>query len=118
MLTTRPGTAPGQATPFRFAGRQGRRTRSYMQKNSILGFLAPATALAVLASAGHCMAATSAPPADGPGGQYPLLPSSMLAPNLIEASGAVIGSVKVANGNIFDLDDPAEDKALDRKSVV
>lgn len=85
-----------------------------MQKNSILGFLAPATALAVLASAGHCMAATSAPSADGPGGQYPLLPSSMLAPNLIEASGAVIGSVKVANGNIFDLDDPAEDKALFR----
>lgn len=36
----------------------------------------------------------------------------MLAPSLLEQSGAVIGTVTIANRNIFDLDDPEENKAL------
>jgi hypothetical protein len=40
--------------------------------------------------------------------------AAMLAPSLLEQSGAVIGTVTIANRNIFDLDDPAENKALFR----
>ena len=38
----------------------------------------------------------------------------MLAPALLEASGARIGKVTIENGSIFDLDNPDEDKALYR----
>lgn len=40
--------------------------------------------------------------------------AAMLAPSLLEQSGAVIGTVTIANRNIFDLDDPEENKALFR----
>jgi hypothetical protein len=38
----------------------------------------------------------------------------LLAPAMLEASGAVIGDVRISNGSIFDLDNPAEDKLLFR----
>ena len=40
--------------------------------------------------------------------------AAMLAPSLLEQSGAVIGTVTIANRNIFDLEDPEENKALFR----
>jgi hypothetical protein len=40
--------------------------------------------------------------------------STLLAPALLEASGTAIGRVTIANSNIFDLDDPEENKALFR----
>ena len=38
----------------------------------------------------------------------------MLAPAVLEATGAVIGSVHIANASIFDLDNPEENKSLFR----
>lgn len=38
----------------------------------------------------------------------------MLAPAVLEASGAVIGTVIISNANIFDLEDPKENNALFR----
>ncbi len=35
----------------------------------------------------------------------------MLAPTALEASGAVIGSVNIVNGSIFNLEDPKENRA-------
>lgn len=40
--------------------------------------------------------------------------ATMLAPAALEASGAVVGSINIENQNIFDLQDPEEDKALFR----
>jgi hypothetical protein len=40
--------------------------------------------------------------------------AAMLAPTVLEASGAVIGSVTIVNDNVFDLDDPKENKSLFR----
>ena len=40
--------------------------------------------------------------------------SSLMALRSMESSGAVIGSVSITNSNIFDLDDPEENKALYR----
>jgi hypothetical protein len=40
--------------------------------------------------------------------------ATLLTPALLEASGASIGEVTINNRNIFDLDDPAEDKAIFR----
>ena len=38
--------------------------------------------------------------------------SALLAPALLEASGARIGTVSITNGSIFDLENPDENKAL------
>ena len=40
--------------------------------------------------------------------------ATMLAPAALETSGAVIGSINIANQNIFDLERPDEDRALFR----
>jgi hypothetical protein len=40
--------------------------------------------------------------------------STNLTPDVLEASGAIIGKVTIDNGNIFDLDNPKENKALYR----
>ena len=40
--------------------------------------------------------------------------ATLLTPALLEASGASIGAVTINNRNIFDLDDPEEDKAIFR----
>lgn len=45
----------------------------------------------------------------GPTGQ-----TAMLAPAMVEASGAMIGTVTITNGSIFDLDNPEENKVLYR----
>ncbi|MGB5720381.1 MAG: POTRA domain-containing protein [Woeseiaceae bacterium] len=42
------------------------------------------------------------------------MPAAMLAPAMLEASGAVVGKVNIRSGSIFDLDDPDENKALFR----
>ncbi len=40
--------------------------------------------------------------------------AAMLAPAVLEATGAVIGSVHIANASIFDLDNPEENRSLFR----
>lgn len=46
----------------------------------------------------------------------PALPSNsfLLAPALLEKSGAVVGDIVIVNRNVFDLQDPREDKSLFR----
>jgi outer membrane protein assembly factor BamA len=41
-------------------------------------------------------------------------PATELAPDILEAQGAVIGDIIISNGNVFDLDNPEEDKWLYR----
>jgi outer membrane protein assembly factor BamA len=48
------------------------------------------------------------------GATFSGMPTAMLAPAVLEASGAVIGSVHISNRSIFDLENPDEDKALFR----
>lgn len=85
-----------------------------MQKHSIIDFPVVIAGAVLLASAGHATAASATPVADSPVGRHPILTGALLAPAYIESSGAVIGSITIANGNIFDVDDPEEDKALFR----
>ncbi len=44
----------------------------------------------------------------------PLSGASMLQPAVLELSGAVIGDIRIANNDIFDLQDPAENRFLYR----
>jgi len=46
------------------------------------------------------------------GGTSSAASSALLAPALLEASGARIGTVTITNGSIFDLENPDENKAL------
>jgi len=85
-----------------------------MQKCSIIDLPVVVAGAAMLASAGHAFAATTTPVPESPVGRHLLLPAALLAPASIEAGGAVIGTVRVNNGNVFDLENPAEDKALFR----
>ena len=85
-----------------------------MQKRSIIDHPVVVAAAALLASAGHAFAATATPVPESPVGRHLFLPAALLGPASIEAGGAVIGSVRINNGNVFDVEDPAEDKALFR----
>ena len=47
-------------------------------------------------------------------GALPISQAGTLAPAALEASGAIIRSVHISNGSVFDLDDPEENKAMFR----
>lgn len=72
----------------------------------VVGFLAVLQPLVVLSA--------DLPGESSGGATVSAAQSTLLAPAALEASGAVIGTVTISNGNIFDLDDPRENKALYR----
>src|SRR5262249_57141065 len=70
----------------------------------MLGLVAAIAALALL------LASTAASQARPPRSNAPGVPSDAE----LESSGAVIGNIAIDNENIFNLDDPKDDKALFR----
>ena len=88
--------------PSRYGLRVIRAERARNPARRASPLLAALAALAVLAAA---TAAPARPPSSAPG-----VPSDAE----LESSGAVIGNVTIDNENIFNLDDPKEDKSLYR----
>ena len=74
--------------------RTGNRTRSLSLLALLAGQAANAGAPQIVATASNSM--------------------EILAPSAVDMSGATIGTITIENGSIFDLDNPAEDKALYR----
>lgn len=88
---------------------QGQPTnRPFPPRTPAVGLLLLAAALGIPGSAG------ADPQRSEPAEESAETPQAALQPAKLDAAGAIIGTITIETGGIFDLDDPDEDKALYR----